>query len=824
MKFLLKNWVAWVPLAIALAIIFYPLIWGMVPSPNDIYFNYDPWREGSFEKFASNSSLNDPATGYWTKAALFRNEPSTFFWNPYLACGMPGHADLLSGMLNLFVLIPTLISLKGWYALMLLMKVAAAYAGMVLLVRAWGLGPAAGAAAGLAWAFFGQNMVFLWWPQTNISVLFPWLLLLPMLRNRRWFFALSCLLFLSVLGSGFPAYVLYFTYLFLAFLLSVDLKGSVAFLKKAAAPLVLCLLMTSPFLWITWQDLKSNARLDERIKAVAAEKPLPLCHLGLLLSPDAFGGPQGYRGIPGFPAPNNYHSGAVYMGVPALLLIVLGLLGWKETRNRFFALAALILLFLLYVPSPLRVIVGKFPGVGSSPFHRLIILLGLVLAALAAFGMERLMRRLKKPGWGAAIPLVLAVDLGFAAAGFLPYQKWGDVLPKKTEGLVFLENKIQGTPYRVAPLYDALWPNTSEWTRLADVRSHFASEGWYRGALETVEPESTRRMGTLITFWGARTAFHPWLGALFVKYVVEPPMIRTVENGIAERTVREAAGSAAPLPPYGLKRTYQVLGTPYRLGFQARSARDARLRLTVRDDFNKLDLEAHEMLVKAAPGLQEAWVDLRDPSGLAFSRVEIELLPLEGEGVSIGMKRVGEPAFCVDYSPLQPVYRKADLAVFENRAITEPCALYFHVTGEVPASPERWRAQAVLDPAVAPAVEKFLKSAAEKKSGQAVVRSSSLQGAALEVSTTAPALLVLPFKFNPLWQTLRLDGAGVRPMKVNAGMTGVLLSAGSHQVTLQYGRKFIPYFLGSALLLLIAIVWAAMAWLGDGEQRISDSV
>ena len=117
MRFLLKTWVAWVPPAIALVIIFYPLVWGMVPSPNDIYFNYDPWREGSFAKFAFNSSLNDPATGYWTKAALFRHEPSTFFWNPYLACGVPGHADLLSGMLNLFVLIPTLFSLKGWYAL-----------------------------------------------------------------------------------------------------------------------------------------------------------------------------------------------------------------------------------------------------------------------------------------------------------------------------------------------------------------------------------------------------------------------------------------------------------------------------------------------------------------------------------------------------------------------------------------------------------------------------------------------------------------------------------------------------------------------------------
>ena len=406
MKIVKPSLVIWLPFAVALLIVFYPLIWGMVPSPNDIYSNYDPWREGSFEKAGLNSSLNDPATGYWTKAALLRREPSTFLWNPYLACGVPGHADLFSGMLNLFVLLPTLVSLKGWYALMLLMKAAAAYAGMVLLIRAWGLPSSSAAVAGLAWAFFGQNVVLMWWPQTNISVLFPWMLLLPLLKNKKFFFALSGALFLSILGGGYPTYVFYFSYIFAAYLLSVDRREFFPFLKKAAAPLALCLAIAAPFLWITWSDLKSTSRLDDRLTMAVSEDPVPPAHMILWISPNAFGSPQGYRGIPSFPPPDNYHSGVVYMGVPALLLIALGLLGWKNSRNRFFSIAAILLFFLIYMPSPLRSFIARWPGSSTSGFYRLFILLGLALAVLAAFGMERLGRVLKCDSWLASVPLV----------------------------------------------------------------------------------------------------------------------------------------------------------------------------------------------------------------------------------------------------------------------------------------------------------------------------------------------------------------------------------------------------------------------------------
>jgi len=813
MKALKPPLVIWLPLAVALLIVFYPLIWGMVPSPNDIYFNYDPWRDGAFEKVGLNSSLNDPSTGYWTKAALLRAEPSTFLWNPYLACGVPGHADLFSGMLNFFVLLPTLLSLKGWYALMLLMKVAAAYVGMVVLVRAWGMGPAAGAVAGLAWAFFGQNLVLMWWPQTNISVLFPWMLLLPLLKNRKFFFALSCALFLSMLGGGYPTYVLYFFYIFAAYLLGVDRREFFPFLKKAAVPLVLCLLVAAPLLWITWSDLKSTSRLDDRVSLAASEIPVPAAHLKLWLSPDAYGGPQGFNGVPGFPPPNNYHSGAVYMGIPALLLIALGLLGWKNSRNRFFSIAAILLFFLIYVPSPLRAFIARWPGISTSGFYRLFILLGLVLALLAAFGMERLGRVLKSDAWRAAVPVILAVDLGFFAAGFLPYQKWGDVLPNKTEGLAFLEKNLKNTPYRVTALYDALWPNSSEWTRLPDVRSHFTSEGWYRRTMEAVEPLSTHRMGTIITFWDSRTAFHPWLAALYVKYIVEPPMIHTVENGIRERTARQASSGEKILPAFAMKRTLSLMGTPYRIGFTARAPAGARVRLTLRDDFTKNDLEVHEAAIAADDVPSEFWVDLRDPDGCAFGRVEVELRSDASGPVWIAVGEGGDPALAVEYSPLQPVYQGRDMTVFENKAVSASFGMFYHATSEFPASPERWRAQAVVEPQDLPRVEKFLADRETRKNGRVAARAFSLSAAEYEVSAAAPALLVLPFKWNPLWQDLRLDGSPVRALNVNRGMTGLLIPAGLHQVSLSYGRKLIPWFLISVLFLLVLVTWAGIAWI-----------
>ncbi len=800
-------WIFWTPLVLALVIIYYPLLWGMVPSANDIYGNYDPWREGSFERHASNPTLNDIPMGYWTKAAMLRREPGALLWNPYLAAGMPGSLDLLSASFNLFFLIPTLVSLKGWYALMLLLKVLAAYGGMYLLARAWGLSPAAGAAAGLAWALFGQNLVFLFWPQTNASVLFPWLFLLPSVQTRRWFFALAALLALSFLGSGFPAYAFYAAYAFAAYLVAVEGRKALPFLRRSAAPFLLALLAAAPLLWVTAGDLRDAGSLGGRAGYAAREAPVPPGHLGLFLSPRWAGTPQHFPGIPGFPAPNNYHAASVYLGIASLGLAALGALGWRDRRNRFFILFAALLFFLLYLSSPLRTGAAALPGIASSPFHRLFILLGFALACLAAFGADRLERLLRRPWMAAAVPLALALDLGFAAAAFLPYQKWGEILPERTPALAFLEERLRDTPYRVAGMYDALLPNSAEWTALPDIRSHALAEGWYREALAGAEPAVGSRTDNFITFWDARTVHHPLLTGLFVRYIAEPPFIKTVENEIEARTVRESASLWTPIPPEGFRRKLHPPGTPYRLGLALRGT--GPVDAVVREEFSGVALR--RLRLEPAPGGGSAWAEVETPWDLAFVPLELEVLPPPG-GVEIGLRATGEMAVAVGMSPLRPVYGGPDLTLFENREADTGALLRFHATDRFPPNYERLRTEGVVDPPDLPRVREWLGSDAVDRRGTVRFEDLDRRAALATVEVNAPALLVLPFKFNPRWARLRVNGAPAEPLRVNGAMTGVLVERGMHRVEIGYGTRFLPWAAGGLLVLFLTAAWAVFRW------------
>jgi hypothetical protein len=807
-------WVFCAPLLLLLAIVFYPLVWGMVPSANDVFLNYDPWREGSFERHASNPTLNDPATGYWTKAALLRREPASLLWNPYLAGGVPGHLDLLSGLWSPFALLPTLVSLRSWYALMLLLKVLAACGGMYLLLRRWGLGPAAGVTAGLAWAFCGPNLVLLFWPHTNAAVLLPWLLLLPSVTERRWFFALAAAVCLGFLGAGWPVFCFYATYLFAIYLAAVERRAAWTFARRFALPAALSLLIVAPFLVLAAKDLQATRFLDTRAGAAAVEPPLPWRHLALYLDPHAFGPPQGYEGIPGFPPPDSYHASAAYLGVPTLLLAVLGMLSWRDRRAAFFTGSAAGLVFLLYVPSPLRTFVGHWPGIGTSAFHRLSLLLAFSLCVLAGFGLERLARVLPRPAWAALVPLVLAADLGFAAAAFLPYQRWGDVLPQRTPGLAFLEERLAGTPYRVAGLYDALWPNSAEWTRLPDVRAHFAAEGWYRDAFAQADPLASKRMGTFLLLWDARIVHSPLLTGLFVRYLAEPPFIKTVENEIEARTVREAVAHWVALPPTGLRRGLHPAGTPYRLGLTLRAAQPSAVELIVWEDFIKAPLR--RAVLNVPPGEGTVWTDLDAPWDLAFVPLEIEVVPVRG-AVEAGMRDPFEFAVSVGMSPLRPVYAGPDLTVFENREADTGALLRFHAADAFPPNPERLRAQAVVEPAALQRVRDWLRSDTVNRRGTVRFDALSRYGAAVEVEANAPSLLVLPFKHNPLWARVEVDGSAAETLRVNGGMTGVLLEKGRHRATIACGRRFLPWAAGSALVLLLTAAGAAIGGLRPPE-------
>src|SRR4029079_3495663 len=95
-------------------VVFFPTIFlGRVVSPNDVFFNGDPWK--TFRPFdVQNSLLSHPPTSYFTLMALVKSHWAAFHWNPYIASGVPGFGSSAAAVLSPFILLPALVLPLAW--------------------------------------------------------------------------------------------------------------------------------------------------------------------------------------------------------------------------------------------------------------------------------------------------------------------------------------------------------------------------------------------------------------------------------------------------------------------------------------------------------------------------------------------------------------------------------------------------------------------------------------------------------------------------------------------------------------------------------------
>jgi len=168
---------------------------------------------------------------------------------------------------------------------------------------------------------------------------------------------------------------------------------------------------------------------------------------------------------------------------------------------------------------PVVRVAGALPGFKYSPLTRLQIVLPLATAYLAAAGCALLARRRRL-----LIPSVLAIiaagDLAVFAGRFYPYLEPALAVPPSSPVIAFLQSRPK--PFRIAPFFITLWPNTAELYQLEDVRSHFSSEQKYRRLLARVDPTSFSNNSTVIAFNSLKFNFaDPLISFLGVRYFVE---------------------------------------------------------------------------------------------------------------------------------------------------------------------------------------------------------------------------------------------------------------------------------------------------------------
>lgn len=784
------------PIIFCLFIVFYPIIFGFFVSPNDIYLNYDPFRYGSFKHTSLNPTLNDPSTSYWTKAYLFKTEPKSFFFNPYIASGMPGIMDLLSGILNPFVLIPLVFPIEAFFSIMLLLKILISFFGMYLFLKTFNLNPLACSFGATIYSFFGQNVIWSLWPQTNISCLFPLFFYSLRIKNKGLRYLLFFLLFIFSGTGGYPPYLLIFFYFFLVYLISTETKIIFEKLKSLALPFLLSILVFLPFLYITYFDLKDLGRIEQRQKMVEIERPIPLKSLTLFFSPYKYGMPQDFS----LKESEGFYNFNFYIGILGILTLPFGFLSIKDTRKRFFIISFLFLFVLLYFNTPFRILALKLPFISYSSLSRISIILGFSMSVISSFGFDKILSFFKNKKNLILIPIFCSIELGFFATKFLSYQKWNEIKPKETPAILFLKENLKEKPLRVLGLYDSLWPNSSEYTKIPDIRSHFSSEEWYRNFLSIAAPKVSFRMGTFLIFWDASAINSPVISALFAKYIAEPPFINTIMNEVLSKTEFEKTEKFIELSKYGLKRKVYFSGTPYSIELFLKDV-NSKVFLNIYDEFSQNFIARYE--IKEFDGRYFALID--EPFKFSFSRVYLEVF--SEKNLKIGLK--GEN-FCINisYSPYFKVYEKNDLKIFENRNITEPIILNFEARAGFPEREDFFHYFSYFEEEDIQEVNKFLKENKKGlKTGKVTIIDFDLYEGNFKINTSANSCLVLPFKYNKFWSEASLDGKKVKVYKVNGAISSVLIPEGEHLLSFNYGQKFIPFIFISIFIFIISIVF-----------------
>ena len=565
-----KHRSAILALVIVNVVFFFPVIFmGRVVSPNDVFLNFSPWNMGRPLDVvrAQNSLLNDPPTAYFTLLALAKSDPRTFHWNPYIAAGVPGFGSSAAATLTPFALLPLLLPLTWLYTAMAFLKLNASFVFAYLWLRQERLGRRGAAIGALVFATAGVYSVRWLWQITNTTVLYPALLWIVRrtFSGRRTPVALTALIALCYAISGFPAAIAYGAWIaviYAAYIVLVErrpLRPPLRSIAGVAAGVVIAALIALPTLVPFVQLIRRTGYLETRqTTSLAAVYPLP--HARAFLEPDRLGNParKNWTGDPRLGVLNNYVEATVYLGLLTVPLALLGLFN-RRARARWFWLAVAALLAACMFGAPvIAALVAKVPGFKYSALARVGLLLPIPMAYLAA--AARLRKQLVYDG----VAILVAFDLALFAGRFHPYLTHEEARVATTPTIAFLQS--ERPPFRIAPMMDYLWPNSSELIRVEDVRSHFSSEAAYRKLLQRIDPSSWSGQSTVITFFSPKYDFHDPLNALLgIRYFIEHKYIDIVKWGIFEATLPgvKETGTIALRPGALLERTVRVDAEPF---------------------------------------------------------------------------------------------------------------------------------------------------------------------------------------------------------------------------------------------------------------------
>ena len=832
-RLLRKHRTAFVALAVYHFVLFFPLAFlGRLVSPNDIYYNYQPWMSVKPEGivYAQNSSLNDSATAWLTLMSMVREGLETFHWNPYIGSGTPGYGSSASAVLSPFILLPTLLVPLVWvYTAILFVKLNSAFFFAYLWLREERLGKRGAAVGAVIAAGAGIYAVRWLWQSTNATVLYPALLFFVarVLNGKRNSVTLMALVALAMGLSGFPAAIAYGAWIVAAYLLvgvitrrgTLHVRGLVRGSLAGLAALVIALLIAAPSLVPFAQFLQRSGYLELR-ETTSGGGVLPLSHWRSFIDPERLGNHalKNWTGDPRLGALNAYSEATVYLGLLTLPLAFAGICSWRAKRRVFWGVTAVLLLAIMFGMPGVAPIAAALPGVKFSALARVALLLPLAAAYLAAAGTRWLRWR-----WvPTAIAILLAFDLALLAGRFHPYLEPEHASIPTTPTIEYLRE--QPRPFRIAPFFDYLWPNTAELARVEDVRSHFSSEALYRRMLTRVDPSAWSGRSTLLTLNSLQFDFNdPITHLLGIRYYIEPNTIDIIKWTIFEAS-RPGVVETGSLPFDAgdvLTRTINVVETPFHaieIPVNIREATGAGPHLEVKLLRNGAAAWSRRFTKADADVMNKLYVPLL-PAGVAGETLRLRLRAV---GVSGSFGR-GENAVGSE-APLY--YARVMMPLIFDRQL--PDGRLFRNLAELPRfrivrdvrklNDDEFLAArdidfatttVITDDPVMPPVT----------AGNGTLRLAGYAAGKQRFFTDSeePIFVASSEKLTPELQ-VTIDGNVVRPVEVDLLFAGIEVPSGRHEVV--FSRKLARGWWWAAALGLVLFV-AVVVW--EGRQLLRRS-
>ena len=816
-----------IALAVYNFVLFFPVLFmGRVVSPNDVFYNMDPWAMYRPDSVFSvqNSLLNDPPTAYLTLMSMLKDAPETFHWNPYVGSGIPGFGSSAAAVLSPFILFPVLLLPLTWvYTAIIFLKLNLAFYFAYLWLREERLGKWGAAAGALVAAGAGPLAIRWLWQLTNAAALYPLLLLLVRRawNGKRTPVWITTLALVAYALAGFPAamaYGVYVVVLYAIFLIVRTRRVPLLRIGEGLFSAALALLITAPSLVPLIQLVRRSGYLAAREQA-SFTLFFPPSHWLAFLQPERWGNPafRNWIGDPALGSLNNFVDATIYLGALTLLLVAASLFN-RRARGRFFwaAFTAVVVMTMFGLAGTPHWI-GPLPGVRYSSLIRLSLILPVVAAPLVAAGASLLARSLgRRRNAAATVALVIAVivagDLALFAGRFHPYMVRDDADVPTTPTIEYL--KKQPGPFRIAPTFNYLWPNSAELFRLEDIRSHFGSEARYRQLMQRIDPTAWAGRSTVIQFNSLKfDVKDPAVGMLGVRYILEQRTIDILKWGTFAATVPgvRQTGSMLMPPKVIALRTVHVDAEPfYAIELPASVGRvfAAKPRLEVTLMKQGKILWSRRLLDSDLNVMQKVYIPLRPYARLG----DFVTLRVRAIGMSVWL---GQGEFHRGEAPL--FYGRVTSPVIFDRELPDGRLFLnlaelprFHAVSAVRSmSDEEFLATKVIDFASEAALTGSGVQTAETFTSAAKVELRSWKPGEQRVLVDSPEPMFLASaeKLTPEL-AIAIDGRNAKPVEINMVFAGVRVPAGKHEVvfTRRIGRGWWwPAGGAAAVLLLVTL-------------------